>query len=101
MQPSVEFEPGGAALSTEEASVETKPVEEEWEIEEVAFEPLHLDNEQPAAASPQGLINTARERFDQGQPQSARVLLEQALAEAQGDPQLEAEARRLIAQYDL
>ena len=101
MQPSVEFEPGGAAPPGEGASVENKPVEEEWEVEEVAFEPLHLDNEQSAAASPQGLLNAARQRFNQGQPQAARALVEQALAEAQKDTQLEAEARRLIAQYDL
>ena len=101
MQPSVEFEPGGAAPPDEGAPVENKPVEEEWEVEEVAFEPLHLDNEQSAAASPQGLLNAARQRFNQGQPQAARALVEQALAEAQKDTQLEAEARRLIAQYDL
>ncbi|WP_141246992.1 hypothetical protein [Halomonas salipaludis] len=49
----------------------------------MAFEPLHLDNEQSAVASPHGLLNAARQRFDQGQPQAPRALLEQALAAAQ------------------
>ncbi|UZH08167.1 MULTISPECIES: hypothetical protein [unclassified Halomonas] len=51
MQPTVEFssEPQGASVSP--AKQPRRPIEEEWDIEEVAFKPLGLDNSDPSKSS--------------------------------------------------
>lgn len=51
MQPTVEFssEPQGASVSP--AKQPRRPIEEEWDIEEVAFKPRGLDNSDPSKSS--------------------------------------------------
>jgi len=51
MQPAVEFssEPQGASVSP--AKQPRRPIEEEWDIEEVAFKPRGLDNSDPSKSS--------------------------------------------------
>ncbi|MFC3283787.1 FimV/HubP family polar landmark protein [Litchfieldella rifensis] len=74
----------------------------QWDVEEVAFEPLHLDNKGPAAASPeaaQRLVVLARQLLDEGESTQAHELLRQVLAH--GDAPLKEEARDLIAQHNL
>lgn len=74
----------------------------DWEIEEVAFEPLNLDNEQPAAgASPTSpeLLERARQRLDDGEPDAARELLHTLLE--RDDTQIVQEARLLIERHNL
>ncbi|WP_458526774.1 FimV/HubP family polar landmark protein [Onishia taeanensis] len=72
-----------------------------WDIEEVAFEPLHLDNGQPVESPPvtRALVGEAETRLEQGDHVQARDLLDRALEE--GDGEIREQARRMIAQYNL
>ncbi|MBT2774670.1 hypothetical protein J7J47_20795 [Halomonas sp. ISL-60] len=51
MQPTVEFTSEPHAEPVPPASQPRRPVEEEWEIEEVAFKPRGLDNSDPSKSS--------------------------------------------------
>ncbi len=51
MQPTVEFSSESHAESVPPAKQPRRPVEEEWEIEEVAFKPRGLDNSDPSKSS--------------------------------------------------
>ncbi|WP_043532436.1 FimV/HubP family polar landmark protein [Litchfieldella xinjiangensis] len=117
MQPSIEFSTRApeASISVDPLRVEEagpEPVAElprwiaedpRWDVvEEVAFEPLHLDNKGPAAASPEAslrLVGQARQLLDAGESERAHELLQQVLDH--DDVPLRKEARKLIAQYNL
>ncbi|WP_192036718.1 FimV/HubP family polar landmark protein [Halomonas sp. YLGW01] len=75
--------------------------DEDWEIEEVAFEPLHLDNERPAdsPSESRALVGQAEARLEQGDHAQARDLLDRALEEGDGD--IREQAKRMIAQHNL
>ncbi|WP_136254983.1 type IV pilus assembly protein FimV [Onishia niordana] len=75
--------------------------EEEWDIEEVAFEPLHLDNDQPvdSPALTRSLVGEAEEHLEQGNHAKAQDKLARALDE--GDSETREQAKRLIAQHNL
>ncbi|MCH4813415.1 type IV pilus assembly protein FimV [Vreelandella neptunia] len=51
MQPSVEFDRQPYAAPLTSAKQPRRPIEEEWEIEEVAFKPRGLDNSEPSKSS--------------------------------------------------
>lgn len=51
MQPTVEFAPEKRALPEEPVRKPRRPIEEEWEIEEVAFKPRGRDNSDPPKSS--------------------------------------------------
>ncbi|CAM0554067.1 hypothetical protein EHLJMEHL_04165 [Vreelandella titanicae] len=51
MQPTVEFSSESHAEPVPHAKQPRRPVEEEWEIEEVAFKPRGLDNSDPSKSS--------------------------------------------------
>ncbi|MEH6640590.1 FimV/HubP family polar landmark protein [Vreelandella glaciei] len=51
MQPTVEFANQPAAEPVSPAKQPRRPIEEEWEIEEVAFKPRGLDNSEPSKSS--------------------------------------------------
>ena len=75
--------------------------EEELDIEEVAFEPLHLDNGQSADSPPEAraLVGDAEALLKQGDHDQAQGLLARALEE--GDGETREQASRLIAQHNL
>ncbi|MGB8712654.1 MAG: FimV/HubP family polar landmark protein [Onishia taeanensis] len=75
--------------------------EEELDIEEVAFEPLHLDNGQSADSPPEAraLVGDAEVLLKQGDHDQAQGLLARALEE--GDGETREQASRLIAQHNL
>lgn len=109
-QPSVEYPGRLGAASTAGASFETVDLpdhetvaEPEWDVEEVAFEPLDLDNEQPATgalqATPEQLLDRARRRLDDGEHGQAGELLH-TLLEHDDDDVVE-EARFLIERHNL
>lgn len=51
MQPTVEFSPDKPAITEMTTKTPLRPIEEEWEIEEVAFKPLGRDNGDPSKSS--------------------------------------------------
>tara|TARA_R110000824_G_scaffold29493_1_gene98134 strand:- start:85952 stop:88063 length:2112 start_codon:yes stop_codon:yes gene_type:complete len=51
MQPTVEFASQPDAETVSPAKQPRRPIEEEWEIEEVAFKPRGLDNSEPSKSS--------------------------------------------------
>jgi len=51
MQPTVEFAAESSAPSETSVRQPRRPIEEEWEIEEVAFKPRGLDNSDPSKSS--------------------------------------------------
>ena len=51
MQPTVEFASQPDAETVSPAKQPHRPIEEEWEIEEVAFKPRGLDNSEPSKSS--------------------------------------------------
>ncbi|SDG49529.1 FimV N-terminal domain-containing protein [Onishia taeanensis] len=75
--------------------------EQELDIEEVAFEPLHLDNGQPADPRPEAqvLVSDAESLLEKGDHDQAQALLARALEE--GDGVTREQASRLIAQHNL
>ncbi|MDI4637559.1 MULTISPECIES: FimV/HubP family polar landmark protein [Halomonadaceae] len=75
--------------------------EQELDIEEVAFEPLHLDNSWPADSPPKAraLVSDAEALLEQGDHDQAQGLLARALEE--GDSETREQASRLIAQHNL
>lgn len=85
---------GPAAMAADEDSVD-------WDVEEVAFEPLHLDNGHPADSPPVtgALVGEAEARLEQGDHAQARDLLDRALEE--GDGETREQANRMIAQHNL
>ncbi|WP_136067275.1 type IV pilus assembly protein FimV [Modicisalibacter radicis] len=90
----------GESPSTDDASG--------WIVEEVAFDPLDLDNERstnhaspagPASANAAAQLDHARQRLDRGEREAARELLD-PLLEEEGTP-VAAEARVLIERHRL
>ena len=51
MQPTVEFPTESSAPSEASVRQPRRPIEEEWDIEEVAFKPRGLDNSDPSKSS--------------------------------------------------
>ena len=100
----MEDEPAEASVEGDDRPRRAADIGPDWEIEEVAFEPLNLDNEQPATGashtSPEQLLEHARQRLDEGEPGSARELL-QRLLEENDDTRVVAEARVLIERHNL
>lgn len=115
LQPSIEFAPADTAVSERDTAAKgaRSPAEQahdmardldesQWEVEEVAFEPLHLDNKGPADASPKSslrLVVLARQLLDAGERSQAHELLLQVLDH--GDATLCEEARDLLSQHNL
>nr|WP_297458260.1 FimV/HubP family polar landmark protein [uncultured Halomonas sp.] len=88
---------------SEEIPPRSATIEHDWEIEEVAFEPLNLDNEPSTVgasqASPEQLLDRARERLDEGEQDAARDLLHGLLEH--NDTHVVEEARLIIERHNL
>lgn len=90
-------------VTSEEIPSRSAHIEHDWEIEEVAFEPLNLDNEPSTVgasqASPEQLLDRARERLDEGEQDAARDLLHDLLEH--NDTHVVEEARLIIERHNL
>ncbi|MGL6214471.1 FimV/HubP family polar landmark protein [Billgrantia desiderata] len=109
MQPSIEFprmDAIGDSPSTpqSEPSPREKPsldVEEQWEVEEVAFPPLDRDNSATPDDSTQWKeLSEARRMLESGEFERARPLL-QRLSHGAESPRLREEVEALITHYRL